>query len=542
MGSQKKPSISKNLQKIYDPPLTVEIDGAKELESMLDLENCSSELCSILDLPDCSHDFQDSFDSFEEETSFFRGFEPQYKNSQNEDKISHYTATTMSTFDDTGMITSDFENSSTSPVSQQERRLSNSSPPQLQEIDSKLMPDYQNNIMPVAIWSSDALEARAQEIEKAWQIKRHSKATQKNGHIKKPSHKDRFNAAKVAGNISGLLDNVVEASGMNFSYLFNCEETLPRGVLTSETALKSDSLPLYSDHPGKRRQEIQEQVSKKRSFEESPRKIYKVTTGRPRKEKRIKCLKRDSSVTLEKKVDFFKVIVENARRDNVQGIILRDQAAAELRLGKDEHRSLNLTLLNFDLVCQYLSTRTQGQKDSFRTIWRISRTQINHHVSLEFHLSDETASVPDNDMEISVFTLIAPGHTTKHLVTSCQYLEMVNFILGKDYNYLINDNLAETTVGSDGKMISTQKHHASRVRSHVKKLLKRHVVKDFKRYTAEDRSDPVEFEYRMALHNLVLQCYVKKPFESKVSIALMELGCVKNALTKQAEFFTFKKI
>lgn len=536
-GKNTKASFTSKI--IYDPPLTVEIDGVKELESILDLENCSSELCSVLDLPERSPNIYNTFESFEE-VSIFGDLDKLPNNFDKEDRTSHYTATTMNSFDDAGMVTSDFENSSTSPISQPGRRLSNSSPPQPSDLGFIFMD--QDGIVPLAVWSADALETSAQESEKIMRYK-----TQKVEHPRKIDRKSKFKVVKPTNNTSSFLQNVAKSCNMDLSYLFHCEDPQSAGsVIPSGTTLRPDNLSLYSNYSEKNHRSFHEPVSKKRSLEDSYNRTntnsIKVTAGRPRKEKRIKCLKRDSSVTLEKKVEFFQAIIEDAKIKKVQGIILRDQAAAELRLGKDEHHALNLTLPNFDLVCQYLDGKAQEQHNSFRTIWKISRTQIDHHVSLEFHLSDETATVPDADMEISVFTLMAPGHSTKHLVTSCQYLEMVNFILGKDYNYLINDNLAETTVGSDGKMISTQKHHASRVRSHVKKLLKRHVVKDFKRYTAEDRSDPIEFEYKMALHNLVLQCYVKKPFESKVSIALMELGCVKKALTKQTEFFTFKKI
>lgn len=552
MGSGKNEKVYITPQIIYDPPLTVEIDGAKELESILNLDNCNSAVCSIFDLSEHSPNIYEVFDNFEE-TSIFRDLGQQMNPSCTEDKTSHYTATTTSLFDDAGMITSDFENSSTSPISQPERRLSNSTPLQDSEsldIDFKFKPKDHDNIIPLAVWSTDAVETRAQhseDFENHTPRKRY-KATQKDGHIRKKDHHQTIKLAKSRSfHTPGFLENVIDSCNMDLSYLFACEDNQSGAeVVSSGTTLRPNSLALYSSHSDQNVRPFHELKSRKRSLDESFTgvniKSAKVTAGRPRKEKRIKCLKRDSLVTLENKVEFFRAVVEDAKQRKVQGIILRDQAAVELRLGKDEHHALNLTLPNFNFVCQYLSNKAQGQNHSFRTIWRISRTQIDHHVSLEFHVSDEVASVPKTDMEISVFTLMAPGHSTKHLLTSCQYLEMVNFILGKDYNYLINDNLAETTVGSDGKMISTQKHHASRVRSHVKKLLKRHVVKDLKRYTAEERSDPIEFEYRMALHNLVLQCYVKKPFESKVSIALMELGCVNKALTKQTEFFTFKKI
>lgn len=271
-------------------------------------------------------------------------------------------------------------------------------------------------------------------------------------------------------------------------------------------------------------------------------KTPKMDSSKVPRSRRTKCLKKDSTVSMEAKLEYFNKVVENARNKKLRGIFLRDHAASELAIGKNDYKTMELNLMNIDSILQTLEIMMQGQSESFRTIWKIFRQQYDHEVYLTFQLSDEYATVNENEMEISIFTLMVSGHNPKHLMTGCQYLQLVNFILGKEYNHLINDNLAETTVGSDGKMISTQKHHASRVRSHVKKYLKRHVVKDIKRYTNEERSDVSEFHYQMILHNLVMGCILKKPFESKVSVALMELPKVKDALTKQADFFVFKRI
>lgn len=271
-------------------------------------------------------------------------------------------------------------------------------------------------------------------------------------------------------------------------------------------------------------------------------KAPKINTGKLPRSRRTKCLKKDSTVSLEEKLEYFGRIIQSARLNSLRGIFLRDHAASELAIDKDDYDTLELDLTNFDFIIQTLQTMMQSHPESFRTIWKIFRQQYDQQIFLTFQLSDEYSTVHENEMEISIFTLIVPGHTPKHLMTGCQYLQLVNFILGKEYNHLINDNLAETTVGSDGKMISTQKHHASRVRSHVKKYLKRHVVKDIRRYTEEERGNPSEFDYQMTLHNLVMSCTVKKPFESKVSVALMELFNVRDALIKQAEFFVFKRI
>ncbi|GAV51468.1 hypothetical protein ZYGR_0AD06510 [Zygosaccharomyces rouxii] len=268
----------------------------------------------------------------------------------------------------------------------------------------------------------------------------------------------------------------------------------------------------------------------------------KMNNSKVPRSRRTKCLKKDSTVSMEAKLEYFNRVVQSARNNKLRGIFLRDHAASELAIGKNDYNTMELNLINIDSISQTLEIMMQGQSESFRTIWKIFRQQYDHEVYLTFQLSDEYAAVNDNEMEISIFTLMVPGHNPKHLMTGCQYLQLVNFILGKEYNHLINDNLAETTVGSDGKMISTQKHHASRVRSHVKKYLKRHVVKDIKRYTNEERSNVSEFHYQMILHNLVMGCILKKPFESKVSVALMELPKVKDALIKQADFFVFKRI
>ncbi|QLQ78486.1 hypothetical protein HG537_0A07330 [Torulaspora globosa] len=523
-----------------DPTLTTEVDGLKELETFLHLDDKVTVMNSIFDSPGPCSDVIDLLD-IADDSPIIRELGRQ----ADQERGCHYTATAGTTLDDEGILTSDFENFSSPPNSTRGRNLSFDTPPQRAAqtvVDFDFLQTNQTNT-PFSVSSTGALEMDAQRANddsifgEIW----HEQTTQKN------NNKPNFKVVKPKWYYHPPpLQKFISGNSMDINYLFHCEDLQSMNNVMPALNSVGNSETFYENTPREILEPRHQSFPSKRPSRQLPEQIAiqasKPSTGRPRKEKRIKCLKRDSTVTLDQKLDYFRLVMDDARNNGIPGIFLRDHAASELSLEKDEHCALELVLPNFHLIAKHLDTMTLTRKNSFRTIWRVTREQFDNKVCLNFYLSDEVRPVAKDDIEISVFVLIVPGHSTKYLVTSCQYLELVNFVLGKSYNHLINDNLAETTVGSDGKMISTQKHHASRVRSHVKKFLRRHVVKDLRKYTDLDRSDVREFEYRMALHNLVLQCYQKKPFESKVSIALMELENVEKALLKQAEFFTFKKV
>lgn len=542
----------------HDPPLTTEINGAKEIESIFDMDDCDPILSSIFAPPDCSPAAFNIFDN-SETISIFKELEYSKKN---DDGVSHYTATTVNTADDRDMLNSDFYYSSPSKLhlsAQDNDKLGIKS-----YIESTMINDNSVNQMlqnDTTGYSSGLSPVRNDNFLLQLGIEKSASERVSNSIIfakVKPQkmHYDKYLLSNMPFKVQkprqaqypDLIQNIIDSYNMELNYILRSESSEYQNTITSSLSSSGKSSQNNSfTNETKEDNDIvldgqEEDTLLKKGRDEKPASSSKSFSGRPRKEKRIKCLKRDSTATLQEKLQYFNYIMEDARSNGRSGIFLRDQAASELSIKKHEHHSLKLTLLNFDEVERDLEKKMLTQSRSFRTLWRIVKTQKDHNIMLKLLPSDEMKLVEPEDMEISVFTLIVAGHKSKHLVTSCQYLELVNFILGKDYNHLLNDNLAETTVGSDGKMISTQKHHASRVRSHVKKFLKRHVIKDMKRYTEEERCNIDEFRYQMVLHNLVMNCTVKKPFESKVSVALMELQNLKYALLKQAEFFTFKKI
>lgn len=529
-----------------DPTLTLEIDGSKELETVLDLEDKETVMRSIFDSPDHTSNIFNLMDAGDD-SSIIRELGRQGDIVPNKDRSCHYTASAVTSIDHEKMLTSDFETYSSPPCSTKGRKFSFDTAQTVVDFDFS---QINQSTTPFSVSSTGALELDAQSVEKDrafddfWR-----ETTQKiNSTDNLIYNRSKFKVGKPRNHFrSGSLQSFLCTNNMDLNYLFHCDDFQHiSDVMPSLRSVESKQRPIherqYSESSDSQISSVFKNMPREHSQEQVQTNQPRPSSGRPRKEKRTKCLKRDSTVTLEQKLDYFKLIVEDAKKNNIPGIFLRDHAAGELSLEKTEHCPLELGLPNFGSIGQHLDTMLQKERSSFRTVWRVVRTQCDNQVCLNFFPSDETSPVPKGDMEISVFALIVPGHSTKYLVTSCQYLELVNFVLGKSYNHLINDNLAETTVGSDGKMISTQKHHASRVRSHVKKFLRRHVVKDLRKYTDAERCDVKEFEYRMALHNLVLQCHQKRPFESKVSIALMELENVEKALLKQSEFFTFKKV
>lgn len=626
-----------NFKSSYDPSLTLEINGTKEVGPVFHNSDKDPTLFAIFDAPEHTLNTLNIFDQNELPLSLQ---EPEVKRG---DFNNSYCAVTGSNnkFDEKETLLTDFDNSSSSPNSQSSKNrpicnngVDNGSEYECTSLDNLIFEDMIGNSTtlkstPVPIAASPTigeimLECHTDIIDRplsrvsnsSFPIK--SPTTQnrspkkysmrnKPSKIQKPKHYQNFNDLQnlissynmelnyillsedpdnrknsgVLGNRScknnnnknsitsnsndGIIQEV-DSTSTNSNEIITTEAVLDKKTpIQNFPLLKEDDQSIMESIPtqaiesamtSNNKLEVEIQNSNLNNSYESTGttttstttddsleyKPSKLNNSKVPRSRRTRCLKKDSTVSMNDKLEYFKRVVENARDKKLRGIFLRDHAASELAISKNDYKTMELNLINIDSISQTLGIIMQGQKESFRTVWKIFRQQYDHEVYLTFQLSDEYAAVNENETEISIFTLMVPGHIPKHLITGCQYLQLVNFILGKEYNHLINDNLAETTVGSDGKMISTQKHHASRVRSHVKKYLKRHVVKDLRRYTNEERSNVSEFHYQMVLHNLVMGCILKKPFESKVSVALMELPKVKDALIKQTDFFVFKRI
>lgn len=559
LANNKEYKVCKNES---DPTLT----DSEEVESFLHLAEDDPIFPSIFErFPAPSHVFDDG-----DCLSHYKDFSPNEFERKHDDDNSHYTFTTIQSVDNQELFFTDFENNkSTSPplkeFSKEVEKCSLNMDAKniiksnhsftLEEIlecadgtcapsqvfdDLGMLGSSSTDLYFNFLSSAGTEEKPAQPTVRATNSQLFSMVLpQKKKSVKFTQLKTPYKVQKTKQNSpTDYIRNIIQKYNMELNQIL-----VPKDTTHATAAGQLNVQNFFGNHNPQNSAalEIDPSSSSHNMVIELP---SRTSPGRPRKERRPTLLKKDANITLDEKLSYYRNILEEARVNNMPGIFLREQAVSELcfeDLGSAPSY-LTLVLSNFDALTAYLVQESLERTESYRTLWKIKRSQEENKVTFEFSLSDEESSILPEDLEISIFTLIVPGHTIKHLVTSSQYLEMVNFMLGKHYNHAINDNLAEATVGSDGKMIPTQKHHASRVRSHVKKYLKRHVIKDMKRYTDDDRRDLAEFQYLIALHRIVMQSTTKKPFESKVSVALMELDNVKDALIKQAEFFIFKRL
>lgn len=258
------------------------------------------------------------------------------------------------------------------------------------------------------------------------------------------------------------------------------------------------------------------------------------------------------------------------------GILVRKNVAKELAIAESAIvPCVKFEGVDFKDSQQFLNDQAlQHQLDGqFRTIWNYHRDQQGPEVFLTLSLADGKRKYGPNDYQFSVISRHLPyncfgrpqavskkklnkvqeelerehslfgenAHCWRHFVTSFEYFKLVNFMLGQDYDFNLNDNQAGETRGSDGKVISPEKRHDMRTRSHAKIYFEGKAVKSahelLHNETTSDRKS-----FIVGTFGQIMGYTYKKPYGSDSSLSVMEYKYLEEALQKEINFHIFHRL
>ncbi|SCW02007.1 LAFE_0E12090g1_1 [Lachancea fermentati] len=281
-----------------------------------------------------------------------------------------------------------------------------------------------------------------------------------------------------------------------------------------------------------------------------------------------------------KKAAFLKLVSElqlrHTRRKQPLGILLRKNVAKELDIDvKDKPIVLSFRGYSLECAIAYLvnQSRQFQRNGSFRTIWRYKRKQEGPKIILELALSNSKELSDSETFQFSVVSRYLPygcfgkptytikrkpnkvqeeldreieakgqeTHCWRHFVTSFEYFKLVTFMLGKTYDFTLNDNQTGETRGSDGKVISAEKRHDMRTRSHAKIYFEGKTVKSANELI-RDEDNELRKPFIVGTFHQIMGYTHKKPFGSDSSLSVMEFKYLPDALQKEINFHIYQII
>lgn len=154
-------------------------------------------------------------------------------------------------------------------------------------------------------------------------------------------------------------------------------------------------------------------------------------------------------------------------------ILMRTRVTAELGIVSAKLQPPNLIMNNWDETVSNIQSQTSalsfGQQ-TFCTECALSCQRTIKSQTIELHFNPISNNPLDYQFEIYSTALRQPqgNYHWFHYVKGATYVNLAIFLLGSDFNYSINDNLVEPTIGNDLKVISAKKRCISRLRSHAK--------------------------------------------------------------------------
>ncbi|CUS23972.1 LAQU0S13e00430g1_1 [Lachancea quebecensis] len=292
--------------------------------------------------------------------------------------------------------------------------------------------------------------------------------------------------------------------------------------------------------------------------------------------------KRNSKFNLSAKRALLQKLISRmqmrARVDQVHehGILVRKNVAKELAIaGEGMTPQLQFWGTKFQDVQTFLQSEATRYQDicQFRTIWSYHREQKGSTIILTLSLTDEQSKCGENDYQFSVISRYLPydcfgrpygavkkklnrvqeelereketrkGDTYcwRHFLTSFEYFKLVSFMLGKDYDFNLNDNQTGETRGSDGKVISPEKRHDMRTRSHAKIYFEGKAVKSAHELL-NDETMSSRKSFIVGTFGQIMGYTNKRPFGSDSSLSVMEFKYLEEALAKEINFHVFHGI
>ncbi|SCU86396.1 LAME_0D05952g1_1 [Lachancea meyersii CBS 8951] len=264
------------------------------------------------------------------------------------------------------------------------------------------------------------------------------------------------------------------------------------------------------------------------------------------------------------------------RTTSADGFLVRKSVAKELKI-EDQCVVPVLDFVGtlFPHVCQYLGEQAVHFQPSgqFRTIWNYHREQNGSTISMSLTPYNGESSCDGENYQFSVISRVLPHDcfgkpqslskkkTNKvqdelehekraaggsmfqwrHFVTSFEYFKLVSFMLGSNYDYSLNDNQVGETRGSDGKVISPEKRHDMRTRSHAKIYFEGKAVKSAHELMNGETANKRK-SFIVGTFGQIMGYTHMKPFGSDSSLSVMEFKYLEEALSKEINFHLFHSV
>ncbi|SCV05449.1 LANO_0H07734g1_1 [Lachancea nothofagi CBS 11611] len=276
-----------------------------------------------------------------------------------------------------------------------------------------------------------------------------------------------------------------------------------------------------------------------------------------------------------KKASLQKLITElqskcDQARHGENGFLIRRSVAKELDI---EHQC-SPTILNFggtlfSHVMRYLEEQALHFQPAgqFRTIWNYHRKQQGSRIVLSLTPYNGETDCDGTNYQFSVVSRLLPHDcfgnpqsvskkkTNKvqdelerekrasrgnmfhwrHFLTSFEYFKLVSFMLGTNYDFGLNDNQIGETRGSDGKVISPEKRHDMRTRSHAKIYFEGKAVKSAHELVSNETAGRRK-SFIVGTFGQIMGYTHMKPFGSDSSLSVMEFRYLEEALSKEINF------
>lgn len=203
-----------------------------------------------------------------------------------------------------------------------------------------------------------------------------------------------------------------------------------------------------------------------------------------KKRDRVPHLKKDSKITIEEKLANFALYTNNLKSKGYRQILMRAQVVRELGFDSDKLKKPILNMTGWsdiveDIKKKSLKLETQ-EVFELETSLICQRSNLGSSLNLDFSYNDKTMQTNEKGVyELIIHSVVIPDKSNRtsnskcwfHYVRGGAYVTLAQFVLGPDFDYDMNDNQAEPTVGNDLKIISAKKRCLSRLRSHAKNVI-----------------------------------------------------------------------
>ncbi|CAR25737.1 hypothetical protein ZYGR_0A03050 [Zygosaccharomyces rouxii] len=217
----------------------------------------------------------------------------------------------------------------------------------------------------------------------------------------------------------------------------------------------------------------EEDIWKRRNLRFQQRHQLKPLIRPNRRQDRTPHLKRDSKLSTETKMSNFGEYIKDMKSHGHTQILMRTRVITELGITRAKLQSPTLIMNNWGGTMNSIQVQTRALslgQETFRTEHALSCQRTTRDQVIELHFGPVSQSPADYQFAVYSTAVRQPhgGYRWFHYVKGATYVNLAIFLLGSDFNYSINDNLVEPTIGNDLKVISAKKRCISRLRSHAK--------------------------------------------------------------------------